>query len=132
VNAVCPLAVDGQPMLATASDDGTVRIWDPATSQPHAILEGHQDSVNAVCPVTVDGQPMLATASDDRTVRIWDPATGRPAAAVVTHYQALAMAEAEGLLVIGLETGLLAIELIPHSTSGAPASTANVLGRHVR
>ena len=34
------IAPDGT-WLASASDDGTVRIWDPATGQLRAILTGH-------------------------------------------------------------------------------------------
>jgi WD40 repeat protein len=74
VNGVCPVTVNGHPMLASASDDCTGRIWDLATGQQHTILEGHQGRIRGICPVTVNGQPMLATASEDRTVRVWDPA----------------------------------------------------------
>ena len=31
IGGVCPITVAGQEMLASAGDDGTVRIWDPAT-----------------------------------------------------------------------------------------------------
>ena len=62
--------------LATASDDETVRLWDPTTGQTTATLTGHTDRVNAVA-WSPDGT-RLATASDDGTVRLWDPATGRP------------------------------------------------------
>ena len=67
------IAPDGT-WLATASDDGTVRIWDAATGQQRATLTGHTDQVRAVA-VAPDGT-WLATASGDQTARIWDPATG--------------------------------------------------------
>ncbi|NEP53484.1 MAG: hypothetical protein F6K65_33685, partial [Moorea sp. SIO3C2] len=60
----CP---DGQ-MLATASHDGTARIWDLKGNEI-AVLTGHQDRVLSVA-FSPDGQ-MLATASWDGTVRIW-------------------------------------------------------------
>ena len=69
------VAPDGT-WLATASDDGTVRIWDPATGQTRHTLTGHTDGVRAVA-VAPDGT-WLATAGDDGTVRIWDPPTGSP------------------------------------------------------
>ncbi len=77
VRALCPVTVDGQPLLASAGEDRTVRLWDPATGEQVRSLEGHTGGVNALCPVTVDGHVMLASASYDHTVRIWDPATGQ-------------------------------------------------------
>ena len=41
--AVCPVSVAGQTMLASGGDDGTVRIWDPATGQQHAVIEGNKN-----------------------------------------------------------------------------------------
>ncbi|NEO20937.1 AAA-like domain-containing protein [Moorena sp. SIO4A5] len=59
---------DGQ-RLATASVDGTARIWDNQGNEI-AVLTGHQDSVFSVA-FSPDGQ-RLATASVDGTARIWD------------------------------------------------------------
>jgi WD40 repeat protein len=63
-------------ILATASDDHTVRLWDAATGRTRNILVGHQASVASLA-FSPDGH-ILATASDDRTVRLWDVATGHP------------------------------------------------------
>ena len=60
---------DGR-QLASAGDDGTVRLWDPASGQPTATLQGHTDSVNGVA-FSPDGR-QLASASGDHTVRLWD------------------------------------------------------------
>ncbi|MDY6805664.1 MAG: AAA-like domain-containing protein [Cyanobacteriota bacterium] len=59
---------DGK-MLVTASDDGTVRLWDLSGNQI-AEFAGHTHWVNSVS-FSPDGQ-MLATASNDRTARLWD------------------------------------------------------------
>ncbi|KAL3449638.1 hypothetical protein BJX65DRAFT_294642 [Aspergillus insuetus] len=64
---------DGQT-VASASGDGTVRLWDPATGAVRRTLQGHTAWVNAVA-FSPDGQT-VASASGDRTVRLWDPATG--------------------------------------------------------
>ena len=65
-------------LLATASEDQTVRLWDVATGQPHGqpLDRPHRRGATAVA-FSPDGQ-LLATASDDDTVRLWDVATGQP------------------------------------------------------
>lgn len=61
--------------LESASDDKTIRIWDPATGQCSLTLEGHSLGVNSIA-WSPDGSE-LASTSDDNTIRLWDPATGR-------------------------------------------------------
>jgi hypothetical protein len=59
-------------LLATASFDQTVRLWEVATGQPHgAPLTGHTNAVIGVA-FSPNGQ-LLATASFDWTVRLWNP-----------------------------------------------------------
>ncbi|KAL5344303.1 hypothetical protein ACLOAV_010732 [Pseudogymnoascus australis] len=64
---------DGR-MLASASADSTIRLWDPATGTHQHMLGGHKSAVSSVA-FSPDGR-MLASASDDRTVQLWGPATG--------------------------------------------------------
>jgi WD40 repeat protein len=61
-------SADGQ-RLATASRDGTVKLWNRQGKQL-ATLKGHQGAVYGVS-FSPDGQ-RLATASQDRTVVLWD------------------------------------------------------------
>ncbi|MGH3770557.1 MAG: TIR domain-containing protein [Pseudonocardiaceae bacterium] len=59
--------------LATASDDGTARLWDvrdPHRPAPLGTLVGHTNDVNSVV-FSPDGR-ILATASDDHTARLWE------------------------------------------------------------
>jgi hypothetical protein len=64
---------DGQ-LVASASYDNTVRLWETATGTCCSTLEGHSDRVTAVA-FSPDGQ-LVASASYDNTVRLWETATG--------------------------------------------------------
>ena len=73
---------DGR-LLATASDDGTARLWDPATGEHLRTLTGHAGPVSGVA-FSPDGR-LLATASRDGTARLWDPATGEHLRTLTGH-----------------------------------------------
>ncbi|WPB82282.1 TIR domain-containing protein [Archangium violaceum] len=60
--------------LATASEDGTARLWDVTTGQSR-VLSGHTAPVLSVA-FSPDGGT-LATASEDGTARLWDVTTGQ-------------------------------------------------------
>ncbi|KAG4430470.1 hypothetical protein IFR05_014045 [Cadophora sp. M221] len=59
---------------ASASEDKTVRLWNPITGEQLFDLEWHSDPVRAVA-FSTDSQ-RLASASDDKTVRLWNSLTG--------------------------------------------------------
>lgn len=59
---------DGKTM-ATASFDGTVKLWDYATGKESGVLTGHTAPVYAVI-FSPDGNT-IATASQDTTIRLW-------------------------------------------------------------
>jgi WD40 repeat protein len=64
---------DGE-QLATASYDGTARIWDTSTGAQLRVLDAHTERVQDVA-YSADGS-RIATASLDGTARLWDAATG--------------------------------------------------------
>jgi WD40 repeat protein len=64
---------DGQ-LVASASSDRTVWVWEIVTSACRSVLEGYLGLVSAVV-FSLDRQ-LVASASHDTTVRVWETATG--------------------------------------------------------
>jgi len=110
---VCAVSVNGRELLASGGYESVVRIWDPATGEQLAALEGHERGVRAVCAVSVNGRELLASAGGDRTVRIWDPQTGTCVLAMPTYHAASAITWVAESLAIGLDTGLIVIKPAP-------------------
>jgi WD40 repeat protein len=57
-------------LLATGSKDDTARVWELASGQCAATLEGHSENVWSVS-FSPDGRS-LATGSVDKSARVWD------------------------------------------------------------
>ncbi len=64
---------DGR-IIATASDDGTIVLWDAATGRESKVLRGHRG--RALCLAFDREGRRIVSGGDDRSVRIWDAATG--------------------------------------------------------
>jgi WD40 repeat protein len=66
------------PILATCSADGTVKLWNPVAGTPLKTLSGHTDWVYAVA-ISPDGQ-LVAGGAWNGEVRIWKVADGKESA----------------------------------------------------
>lgn len=73
---------DGK-LLASASDDHTIRLWAPATGKEIRQLLGHESTVFTVC-WSPDSKTIASGGLDD-TVRLWDPATGKEMRKLTGH-----------------------------------------------
>ena len=61
------MSIKNRGMLASASQDSTVKLWDVDSGTCVKTLEGHTDCVRSVCEVG----GMLASGSQDSTVKLW-------------------------------------------------------------
>ncbi|WP_306131772.1 c-type cytochrome [Roseivivax marinus] len=77
---VMALAPEGE-RVASASWDGSARLWSAADGTLLQEFDGHDGPVNDVA--FLDARTLL-TASADGTVRVWDAATGTEARQIVT------------------------------------------------
>jgi WD40 repeat protein len=68
VNAVA-FTHDGK-ILASGSQDKTIRLWDTDMAKELAVLKGHTGAVNSLV-FTKDGKTLIS-GSYDRTIKIWD------------------------------------------------------------
>jgi WD40 repeat protein len=70
-------------LLASASSDHTVRVWDVATAECVVVLTGHTDEVFSAV-FHPDGK-RLASAGRDQAIWLWDLSTGEAVARLVGH-----------------------------------------------
>jgi len=74
-------------MIATGSQDKTIRIWNPNDGKLIKELKGHGDIVSAVA-FSPDNK-ILASGSADKTVRLWNPGDGKELKNIGSHKESV-------------------------------------------
>ncbi len=93
-------------VLATASWDHSIRVWEVATGKLLKTLRGHQDRVYAV--VFLDGE-RLVSSGWDRSVLLWRWRAGRSEVLWEHSEKVVALAHEQGRLAASTEDGLVAM-----------------------
>ena len=70
-------------ILASGSNDETIKFWDVASGQLIRTLGGHTNGINSVC-FSPDGK-LLASGSNDETMKLWDVASGKSVKTLKGH-----------------------------------------------
>jgi eukaryotic-like serine/threonine-protein kinase len=114
--------------LAMALDDGTVKLWDPATGSPRLTLAAHAGPVWSVA-FSPDGK-LLATGSDDGTAKLWEIPGGRERKELnfLTGIRPVAFSADGKQLVTGARNGAVLIwDVAKGSESVTPKGHAGVV-----
>ncbi|NQT17667.1 MAG: SUMF1/EgtB/PvdO family nonheme iron enzyme [Planctomycetes bacterium] len=85
---------DGR-MIASGSDDNTLRLWDAATCRQWLVLD-HPAKVRSVSVSPCGG--VVASGCEDHTVRLWSTRTGQLLATLADHDPPVAFAPAGDIL----------------------------------
>jgi WD40 repeat protein len=73
---------DGTHLL-TGSEDGTLKLWDLATTRLVRTFSGHKGEVTVVALSPEGGRAL--SGSKDKTIKLWDVATGRLIRTIYAH-----------------------------------------------
>nr|XP_055057550.1 telomerase protein component 1-like [Misgurnus anguillicaudatus] len=94
-------------LVATASEDGTCKLWHPLQLQHHSSLHGHSAEVQAVVCKQA-GQPEFFTVSRDRSLRSWSVTSAMECPpSQKGSVRAICFLDNGELLVCGYDTGRL-------------------------
>src|SRR5262249_15975903 len=107
------VSADGKT-AASASQDGSVRLWDVAQGLERALFKGHRGGVQGVA-FSPDGGP-LASVGEDGAVLLWDATAGKDKHAIIEQAGAT-LADAKG-----------AVRAVTYSPDGKTLATGGADG----
>ncbi len=70
-------------LLAAATGDGDIRLWEAESGKPIMTMHGHKDWVWSIA-FSPNGQ-LLASGGEDQTIRLWEVSTGRETKVLQGH-----------------------------------------------
>jgi WD40 repeat protein len=142
VSALAAIPSRSRTRIASAGNDGTVRIWNLDNGRQELAFNEHKGKVNAVCPFTLRGQTLIASAGNDQIIRIWDSTTGEQLLTLQGHTSsitALCAVTANGRLLLAStsndgtarlwnpNTGALELTIPVHHEATACTATTDCL-----
>ncbi|MDZ8087301.1 MAG: WD40 repeat domain-containing protein [Nostoc sp. DedQUE12b] len=74
------LSASGQ-VIASGSDDKTIKLWNPATGVLLRTLTGHRERIKSIL-ITPDNQTLISTSLDN-TIKFWNTQTGKEIRTIV-------------------------------------------------
>jgi WD40 repeat protein len=78
-----------QVLLASASTDSTIRIWEPVCGESVRVLRGHRGAVRSLCLLrgmsSCSYGVALASGGVDRKIIVWDIQSGQPVRTMKRH-----------------------------------------------
>ncbi|MGP0092933.1 MAG: NACHT domain-containing protein, partial [Xanthobacteraceae bacterium] len=101
--AVAVAEIAGKHVVVSGRDDKAIRVFDLASGQQIALLEGHQGYVLSVAVAEIAGKHVVVSGSYDKTIRVFDLASGQQIALLEDHQDcvnSIAVAEIAGKHVV--------------------------------
>lgn len=111
-------------MIATTSDDKTIRLWNARTGKNLKILTGHTDHVLSV-EFSPDGKT-IASGSKDKTIKLWNVRSGK-LIRTLTKLQSPIVFSQDGKYLIGINETISSSHGVLHSVQMWDTTTGQLL-----